>query len=192
VAAGRGEEGGSGRGGANEVVAAEDDAQREEARSSSSSSSAPCILLSAIGRAGALARSTLPRSIGLMELSRLWFLGSGFFGASMFVVKSVFVSFRAWLFAPPGSVFLVLCLSFSPSLPICSLPLPLSLSLQTTHVCSSSSFFWNALGRQSRRGAREDEEASGEEEEADGDGSDDDGADTSSLPVCAAFRRFWI
>jgi hypothetical protein len=53
-----------------------------------------------------------------MELSRLWFLGSGFFGASMFVVKSVFVSFRAWLFAPPGSV----------SLPICSLPLPLSLS----------------------------------------------------------------
>jgi hypothetical protein len=56
-------------------------------------------------------------------------------------------------------------------------------------VCSSSSFFWNALGRQSRRGAREEEEEEEDEEEDDA-ASEEEAADTSSLPVGAAFCRF--
>lgn len=73
-----------------------------------------------------------------------------------------------------------------------TLPPPRSIGLmELSRVCSSSSFFWNALGRQSRRGARaEDEEAADEEdgEAADADAAADDvGAETPSLPVGAAF-----
>ena len=101
--------------------------------------------------------------------------------------------FSSSVFPPSCSEWpLFFLLLFFPLSLFLSLAAPsFSLSNQTTHVCSSSSFFWNALGRQSRRGAREDEEDedAAPEEEAAADAGDD-GADTSSLPVGAAFCCF--
>ena len=78
--------GGRGGEGENDVVAAEDEARRDACCSISSSSAASassCSLrLSVKGKAGALARSTLPRSIGLMELSRLFEVFAVVLGAS--------------------------------------------------------------------------------------------------------------
>ena len=147
---------------------------REAARSSSASSSAPCSPVRHSGSRGPGEEhvAALDRADGVEQAV---VFGLGFFGGVDGFERGggggrspffpfFFVRFSSLL---PGFVFLSSSLSFSPFLSLSLSPSPPSLSANHSR-CSSSSFFWNALGRQSRRGAREEEER--RRRRSDGDG----------------------